>query len=230
MDALSGREFEAISVVRHPVRAGPGSRRMQAWEWVQRGIAAALLLPALAIALAVGLLIRLGSRGPILIRHTREGRNGVCFAMYKLRTMVVDGEARIEEIISRDEALREEWRTYGRLARDPRVAGRVARFARRFSIDELPQILNVVLGQMRLVGPRPLPAWVVAGMSPEERRLRQATVPGMTGLWQVSGRSDLKLSDIGPLDRIYLRDPTVLNDLAILLRTPGVVLSGKGAY
>jgi lipopolysaccharide/colanic/teichoic acid biosynthesis glycosyltransferase len=203
---------------------------MRAWGWTQRVLAAALLLPAAAVAVPAGLLIRLGSRGPILIRQPREGRGGVPFGMYKLRTMVADGEARLEEHLARDEAAREEWSRYGRLAGDPRIAGRVAWLARRFSIDELPQLLNVLRGEMNLVGPRPLPRDVVTGMAEDDRRRRQAVLPGMTGLWQVSGRSELEIAEMGRLDRVYLRDPGVWRDLGILLRTAWVVLGGKGAY
>jgi lipopolysaccharide/colanic/teichoic acid biosynthesis glycosyltransferase len=203
---------------------------MRAWGRGQRLLAAALLLPAAAVAVPAGLLIRLGSRGPVLIRQPREGRDGLPFGMYKLRTMVADGEARLEEHLSRDEALREEWTRYGRLARDPRIAGRVAWLARRFSIDELPQILNVLRGEMNLVGPRPLPLDVLAGMSEDDRRRRQSVLPGMTGLWQVSGRSELEIAEMGRLDRVYLRDHCVRRDLGILLRTAWVVLGGKGAY
>jgi len=203
---------------------------MRAWGWTQRVLAAALLLPAAAVALPVGLLIRLGSRGPILIRQPREGRDGMPFGMYKLRTMVADGEARLEEHLARDEAAREEWSRYGRLAGDPRIAGRVAWLARRFSVDELPQILNVVRGEMNLVGPRPLPLDVLDAMEDEDRRRRQAVLPGMTGLWQVSGRSELEIAEMGRLDQAYLRDPSVWRDVGILLRTAWVVLGGKGAY
>ena len=203
---------------------------MRAWGWAQRAAAAVLLLPAAAVAVPVGVLIRLASPGPILIRQVREGRGGVRFSMYKLRTMVADGEARLEACLAADPALREEWSRYGRLAGDPRVAGRVARFARRFSIDELPQILNVLQGEMNLVGPRPLPVEVAAGMAPGDRRRRQAVLPGMTGLWQVSGRSELGIAEMGRLDRLYLRRRSVSRDLAILLRTTCAVLGGKGAY
>jgi lipopolysaccharide/colanic/teichoic acid biosynthesis glycosyltransferase len=203
---------------------------MRAWGWGQRALAAVLLLPAAAVAVPVGLLIRLGSRGPILIRQPREGRDGARFAMYKLRTMVPDGEARLAEHLARDEAAREEWSRYGRLAGDPRIAGGVARFARRFSIDELPQLLNVLRGEMNLVGPRPLPPEVVTGMSDEDRWRRQSVLPGMTGLWQVSGRSELEIAEMGRLDRIYLSDASVRRDLGILLRTAWVVLGGRGAY
>jgi lipopolysaccharide/colanic/teichoic acid biosynthesis glycosyltransferase len=189
-----------------------------------------LLLPAAAIVLPVGVLIRQRSRGPLLIRQVREGRHGERFLMFKLRTMVPDGEARLEECLARDAALREEWDRYGRLANDPRVAGPVARFARRFSVDELPQILNVLLGDMTLVGPRPLPMMVVAGMPAADRKRRQAVLPGMTGLWQVSGRSEHEIAEMGRLDRVYLSRRSVSRDLAILARTARAVLGGKGAY
>jgi len=123
-----------------------------------------------------------------------------------------------------------EWSQYGRLAYDPRIAGPIAGLARRFSVDELPQIFNVVCGQMNLVGPRPLPVVIVANMRPEHRRYRQAVLPGITGLWQVSGRSELTIDTMGRLDSIYVHKRTVSLDLSILLRTVCVVLNSRGAY
>jgi lipopolysaccharide/colanic/teichoic acid biosynthesis glycosyltransferase len=210
------------------VSAARGGAR--AWEWAQRALAAVLLLPAAVVVVPVGLLVRLGSRGPLLVRLVREGKDGAHFRIYKLRTMVPDGEARLQEHLARDAALREEWARYGRLARDPRIAGGVARFARRFSIDELPQLLNVLRGEMNLVGPRPLPLDVVATMPADDRRRRQAVLPGITGLWQISGRSDLSIDEMGRLDRIYLSDAGVWRDLGILLRTAWAVIRANGAY
>jgi lipopolysaccharide/colanic/teichoic acid biosynthesis glycosyltransferase len=165
-----------------------------------------------------------------MIRRKREGKDGVCFSMYKLRTMVADSDAVLKKCLTESDALRREWSQYGRLSRDPRIAGPVARLARRFSVDELPQIFNVVRGHMNLVGPRPLPIAIVANMRQEHRTLRQAVLPGITGLWQVSGRSELTIDNMGRLDGIYVRKRTVSLDLTILLRTVCAVLNGRGAY
>jgi exopolysaccharide production protein ExoY len=206
------------------------SRRLALWTALQRVVAALFLPPAYGVALCVGLLIRLHSPGPILVRLSREGKDGVCFPMYKLRTMVIDADAALRKCLNENEDLRREWQQFGRLACDPRIAGPVARQARRFSIDELPQILDVVCGRMALVGPRPLPVEVAARMRPDDRKCRQTVLPGITGLWQISGRSELSIDAMGSLDRLYVRKRTILRDVGILLRTPWAVASGRGAY
>lgn len=200
------------------------------WELAQRGIAGLLLLPAFGVALPFGILIRLHSRGPLLISSRREGRDGVAFSTYKLRTMVSDAESVLRRALSESDELSTEWRLFGRLQRDPRIAGPVARLARRWSVDELPQLLNVVLGQMNLIGPRPLPLDVVTQMTVEDRRRRQRLLPGITGLWQVSGRSELSIEAMGRLDSLYASKRSVAFDIAILVRTIRAVLSGRGAY
>ena len=205
-------------------------RQMLPWYLLQRGLAVCLVIPALLIALLAGALIRLRSPGVILLRTTREGKDGARFSMYKLRTMIVDADVVLARSLAESDAVRREWLQYGRLACDPRIAGSVARWARRFSIDELPQILNIVFGQMSFVGPRPLPLEVVATMRREYRLCRQKVLPGMTGLWQVSGRSELSINAMGRLDRIYVRKRCVALDLAILLRTVRTVVNSRGAY
>ena len=143
--------------------------------------------------------------------------------------MHCDADTRLASFLA-DRAAAEEWRRFGRLTHDPRIAGRFGAWARRYSIDELPQLMNVVRGEMALVGPRPLPPDIAARLRAEDLEARRAVAPGMTGLWQVSGRSELDLEAMGRLDRDYVQRRSVLLDLSILLRTLPTVVSARGAY
>ena len=193
-------------------------------------IVSAFLLLVLGLPmLAVAALIRITSPGPILYKAPRVGRGGRYFLFLKFRTMVHNDFAR-EELIDRNER---EGHLF-KIRRDPRITS-VGRVLRRYSIDELPQLINVLMGDMSLVGPRPLPAQDLDpdGMSQlfTEWAERRAEVrPGITGLWQVSGRSDLSFKDMVELDLAYVHDWSVWNDFRILFCTPSAVLSGRGAY
>ena len=152
---------------------------------------------------------------------------GVCerpFPCYKFRTMCADADVRQEELEDRNEANG----CLFKLTDDPRVTP-VGRFLRRTSLDELPQLINVVCGQMSLVGPRPLPLRDVALMADRDK-LRHVVLPGMTGLWQVSGRSRLDAGDMMRLDHEYIQAWSLRADLRILARTVGAVASGRGAF
>src|SRR6478736_5665715 len=168
-------------------------------------------------------LVRLTSRGPAFYRHERVGRSGRPIGCLKLRTMVVDADARLAELLASDPALAEEFALTFKLKQDPRVT-KVGNLLRRTSLDELPQLVNVLRGEMSLVGPRPI-------TEEEMRRYGQympivlSARPGMTGLWQVSGRAELDFDDLVRLDFLYLERWSVGLDLAILLKTiPAVVL------
>ncbi|MEV0153297.1 sugar transferase [Micromonospora sp. NPDC050686] len=184
-------------------------------------LALALLLPLLAV---ICLAVKLDSRGPVLFRQVRVGRGGQEFGVFKFRTMVVNADALLAELAARNE-------TDGLLFKmrdDPRVT-RVGRLLRKWSLDELPQLVNVLLGQMSLVGPRPpLPSEVARYDGDVARRL--LVKPGMTGLWQVSGRSDLSWEDGIRLDLYYVENWSLAADLTILWKTVGAVLRGRGAY
>ena len=145
------------------------------------------------------------------------------FPCFKFRTMVADAETRQAELESVNEADGHLFK----LADDPRVT-RVGRFLRRTSLDELPQLLNVVAGQMSLVGPRPLPLRDVRLLEDTDK-LRHVVLPGMTGLWQVSGRSNISADDMLRLDREYVESWSISLDMSILVRTVAVVFTGKGA-
>jgi exopolysaccharide biosynthesis polyprenyl glycosylphosphotransferase len=207
--------------VEHPRLAG-GARLVK--EVVDRVGAALLLVLAAPLMLAVAGCIRAGSPGPVLFRQVRVGRHGGEFVMCKFRTMYLDAEARLAEV----RHLNEHDGVLFKIRNDPRVT-RVGRWLRRLSIDELPQLYNVVRGQMSLVGPRPpLPEEVAA--YPDDVRRRLAVKPGMTGLWQVSGRSDLAWDDSIRLDLRYVENWSLSLDLVILLRTLAAVCRTSGAY
>lgn len=182
-----------------------------------------LALPVLAIA---ALLIRLGSPGPVLYRQARCGRDGQTFQLLKLRTMVVDADSMRDELRANHRELSEGERF--KLRDDPRITPS-GRFLRRWSIDEIPQFWNVLTGEMSLVGPRPLPL-DEASLVVDEFRLRERVRPGMTGPWQVMGRSDIPTADMLRLDYTYVIGWTFTEDLKLLLRTATAVIGGRGVY
>lgn len=186
------------------------------------GIVAFPALLALAVA------IRLDSHGPVFFKHRRIGRNGKHFNVYKFRTMAVDGDEILERHLAANPAARKEWEETRKLKDDPRVTN-VGRFLRKTSLDELPQLFNVISGSMSLVGPRPI-------IDNEVERYGQAfnlytrVRPGITGLWQTSGRNDLSYADRVWLDRHYVCNWSVWFDILILFRTIPEVLHCSGAY
>ena len=188
------------------------------------GLAFAGLVLFSPLLLAVAVLIRLTSRGPILHRSVRPGIGGRPFDCLKFRTMYADAEQRQEEL----EPLNEAEGPIFKIRDDPRTTP-LGRFLRRNSIDELPQLINVLRGQMSLVGPRPLPLRDHARLEEWHHR-RYNVLPGVTGLWQVSGRSDLTFDDMVRLDFLYIERWSVLLDLTILLKTVPAVIRRRGAY
>ncbi len=184
----------------------------------------ALMIALAPLLVTAALTVWINDRGPVVFRQTRVGRHGDFFGCFKLRTMVVDAEARLAELHA------EAGYTGGlfKMADDPRVT-RPGRLLRRFSVDEFPQLWNVLRGEMSLVGPRPpLPSEVAQYEGGMHRRLHVR--PGMTGLWQVSGRSDLSFDEAIRLDLYYVDNWSMVQDLAILAKTLGAVLRRRGAY
>jgi exopolysaccharide biosynthesis polyprenyl glycosylphosphotransferase len=181
----------------------------------------ALLSPLLLI---VSLLILFDSGRPILFRQGRAGKDGEPFTMLKFRTMVADAEARLGELIDIEKLNEPAFK----IPDDPRVT-RAGRFLRRTSLDELPQLINVLKADMSLVGPRPEEEAVVA-LYDERQRIRLAVKPGLTGPMQVYGRGDLTFEERLAMERDYLDNLSVAGDLAILLRTPSAIVRGDGAY
>ncbi len=190
----------------------------------ERLAAALLLLVLLPLMLAVAVAVRLDSPGPALFRQRRVGRDGRLFTMYKFRTMREAAEERLAALADRDEGAG----VLFKIRQDPRVT-RTGTLLRRWSLDELPQLLNVARGDMALVGPRPALPQEVARYEADPRR-RLAVKPGLTGLWQVSGRSDLSWTETVRLDLRYVDNWSLRLDLAILCRTVGAVLGRRGAY
>jgi len=191
--------------------------------WIDRVGAAVLLLLVSPVLVVAALAVRLTSPGPAFFRQERAGRRGRPFTIYKLRTMTVDAEAALEEA----QQLSGSSGPFFKWDEDPRVT-RVGRWLRRYSLDELPQLWNVLRGDMSLVGPRPLPMHEARMLTLESRR-RTLARPGLTGLWQVSGRSALDAERAVELDLAYLDNWSLATDLSILVRTIGVVVRGDGA-
>ena len=188
-------------------------------------VGSVLLMAVLSpLLLAIALAIKLGSRGPVLFRSPRPGIGGYPFACLKFRTMEADAHSLQDSLEHRNEA----GGAIFKIREDPRVT-RVGRFLRRFSLDEFPQLLNVLRGQMSLVGPRPLPQRDYDRLE-EWHRKRYLVLPGMTGLWQVSGRSELDFDDLVRLDFVYLERWSVFLDLSILLKTVPAVFRTRGAW
>jgi len=188
-------------------------------------IGAALMLLALSpLLLVAAFLVRCTSPGPALFRQERIGKDGQPFTIWKFRTMYVDAERRLAHLSHRNESDG----VLFKMKEDPRVTA-VGKYLRRFSIDEFPQLVNVLRGDMSLVGPRPPLATEVAAYEADMRR-RLAVKPGMTGLWQVSGRSDLPWEEAVRLDLRYVEHWTLSLDFVILLRTVTAILRPRGAY
>ena len=188
------------------------------------GASAGLLLLA-PLLFGTALAIRIDSPGPVLFRQTRIGKRGRPFTMYKFRSMRITAEAEKDALRtsneSRDGVL-------FKMQRDPRVT-RVGRIIRRLSIDELPQLLNILRGDMSIVGPRPALPSEVAQYDFEARKRLQAR-PGLTCLWQIGGRSELAFSEQVDLDLRYLQSRSLAKDIEIIARTVPAIIQGKGAY
>jgi exopolysaccharide biosynthesis polyprenyl glycosylphosphotransferase len=189
-----------------------------------RSTAALGILFLAPVLLSLALAVLLTSRGPVLFKHQRIGRDGQPFAVYKFRSMVVDADKVELTLFDHNEGNAVQFK----MRRDPRVT-RVGAFMRKYSLDELPQLFNVLGGSMSLVGPRPHVTREVEQYGFDMRR-RLLVKPGITGLWQVSGRSDLSWDDAVRLDVRYVENWTLTYDLMILWKTVGAVLRGSGAY
>ncbi len=215
-----------------PVMSMPGARQPRSWGVLKRGMDLSIAIPALVIAAPViayaAVRIKLDSPGPVFYGQTRAGRDGEPFQFLKLRTMCVDADERLGDVAER--SIHEKGAEEGmfKAVDDPRVT-RVGGRLRRHSLDELPQLLNVVNGNMSLVGPRPLPVHEderVAG----HYELRRHVKPGMTGPWQVNGRSDIPFHDMLRLDYSYVLNWSLSSDIKLLVQTVDAVFRGRGAY
>jgi Undecaprenyl-phosphate galactose phosphotransferase WbaP len=200
---------------------------------VKRGmdlvLAALLLCLTLPIIAVCALLLKLSDGGPAFFTQVREGYCGRKIKVYKLRTMFVDAEERLARLLRHDLAARREWDTHMKLRDDPRILPGIGSFMRQYSIDELPQLWNVLCGDMSLVGPRPFPSYHMARFDAAFSRLRRSVHPGITGLWQVSGRSEGDLSSQREFDTYYIRNWSLWLDVHILFRSVLVVARARGA-
>jgi exopolysaccharide biosynthesis polyprenyl glycosylphosphotransferase len=187
--------------------------------------AAILLVLLLPVFTGVALLIRLESPGPVLFRQTRVGRWGQLFTMWKFRSMYIDAEERKAALMAQNEMA---GGVIFKMKDDPRVT-RVGRFIRKTSIDELPQLWNVLVGDMSLVGPRPPVPSEVDQYSLSDRR-RLEVIPGITCIWQISGRSEIPFDQQVELDVQYIESQSLATDIKILLKTVPALLLGTGAY
>ena len=207
--------------VDHPQLSGARQAVKTLFDRVAAGLALVLLAP---VFLALVAIIRLQDRGPALFVQTRVGKDGHTFRLFKFRTMVVDAEARLAQL----RASNDHDGVLFKMRRDPRITAIGARL-RKWSVDELPQLVNVLLGDMSLVGPRPaLPA--EAEQYADHVRRRLVVKPGLTGLWQVNGRSDLSWEESVRLDLRYVENWSFALDLQILWKTISVIIRGSGAY
>ncbi|MCJ0701084.1 sugar transferase [Frigoribacterium sp. CFBP9039] len=212
---------ESIRVELPPVRRRPHRVTKRVVDVV---VAALLIVALLPLALITALAVRLDSRGPVLYRQVRAGLDGEAFTMLKFRTMHVDAETRLADLVARNEA----GGPLFKLRDDPRIT-RVGRVLRLYSIDELPQLWNILRGDMSLVGPRPALFREVDHYC-DRARQRLLVLPGLTGPWQVGGRSDLPWDDGLDLDLSYVHDWTPATDAVVLARTVRAVIRPVGAY
>ena len=189
------------------------------------GVALLLALPAF---LVLAILVRMDG-GRVFYAHERVGRGGRLFGCLKFRSMVADADKRLAALLERDPAALAEWEATRKLKNDPRVTW-VGRFLRASSLDELPQLINVLRGDMSLVGPRPVQVSELAAYYGAAAQHYLSVRPGITGPWQISGRSDTSYAQRVALDVGYATSPSIWTDIKILFRTPMAVLARRGAY
>jgi undecaprenyl-phosphate galactose phosphotransferase len=198
---------------------------------LKRAIDLALVVPALIflapLLALLALSVKVQDGGPVLFVQPRVGRDGRLFGCLKLRSMVIDADARMQRLLREDPEAAREWREKQKLTRDPRVTA-VGRVLRASSADELPQLLNVLLGHMSIVGPRPILPQQIDDYGPGFAQYCTAR-PGLTGLWQVSGRNETTFRQRSELDQAYLRAWSLRTDIHLLARTVAVVLGKRGA-
>lgn len=206
------------------MQEGLGREIKRAFDLVLSALLLLLLSPLmLLIAVAVGL-----QGGPIIFSHQRVGQGGHLFPCYKFRSMIPNAEEHLKNLLATFPALRADWEREHKLKYDPRVT-RLGSFLRRTSLDELPQLFNVLRGDMSLVGPRPVVLKELEKYGSDQIYYLMAR-PGITGLWQVSGRSELDYANRVDLDKWYVNHWSLRFDCSILYRTAGAVLARQGAY
>lgn len=198
-----------------------------AWSFLNRAAALVLILLASPLLAVLAWLVWRCDGGPAIYAHYRIGAGGRVFPCYKFRSMAVESERLLQELLRTDESARIQWERDRKLSDDPRVTP-IGRLLRKYSLDELPQLLNVLRGEMYLVGPRPV-VLEELGRYGQVRWHYLSVKPGMTGLWQVSGRNSTTYDRRVELDRHYVEQRSARLDLSILLKTARVVVTGHGA-
>ena len=190
--------------------------------------ALALLFVFFPLMVIIAAAVFIANRGPVLFAQKRIGRDGKMFKCYKFRTMAIDAEARLNEVLAADPGARAEWSRDHKLRNDPRIVG-IGGFLRKSSLDELPQLFNVLKGEMSLVGPRP----IIEAECPRYGKYLAyycAVRPGLTGLWQISGRNDVEYRRRVAFDVIYARKGRLFDNIKILVMTVPCVLASRGSY
>jgi Undecaprenyl-phosphate galactose phosphotransferase WbaP len=227
MSSVPFRDFAGwrLTSMREPLFLRRNRIAKRLFDILVASIGAILAIP---LAISIALAIRLETRGPVLFVHTRIGKDGRPFRLWKFRSMRADSDEVLHRYLEKHAELLAEWHASHKLKNDPRIT-RVGRWLRRSSLDELPQLWNVLNGTMSMIGPRPI---VEDEISKYGRAIREyvRVQPGLTGLWQVSGRTDLSYQRRVDLDTDYIRGWSFLGDLKILFKTVEVVLGGHGAY
>ncbi len=211
------------NIVNNPIRHIPIKRIFDIC------FSAVVLTLGLPVYLLLALAVKITSKGPVFFRHERIGRGGRRFLCYKFRTMHPDAEKRLSGLLASDPRLRKEWETHYKLKKDPRITP-IGSFLRKTSLDELPQFWNVFIGDLSVVGPRPVTEEELKKkVGPYAARFLTIR-PGLTGPWQVSGRSETNFCKRIRLDMHYIRYQSFLWDLTLILRTVPAMLSTRGAY
>lgn len=225
----------------HPCNIGgaiglrcPRSPARRSSDWLKRGIDIGLasvgLVACAPLLLLLVLAIKRIDPGPAFFVQQREGRDGRSISVIKLRTMFRDAEARLTEHLSSSPEAMQEWTTHFKLRHDPRILPGIGKFLRRSSLDEVPQLINILKGDMSLVGPRPFPNYHLEVFAHDFRSLRSSVPPGLTGLWQVSDRSNASVTEQEQLDRYYINNRSFWYDVYLIVKTFRTVISMKGAY
>lgn len=181
------------------------------------------------LLLFIAIWIYKDSPGPVIFKHMRVGKNGKLFPCYKFRSMCLDADKVLTDLLANDPEIRAEWERDFKLKNDPRIT-RSGAFLRKTSLDELPQIFNVLRGDMSLVGPRPVTQEELDKYYGDAAKLYCSVKPGITGLWQVSGRSDTTYEERVKMDCWYVQNSNIWLDIRLLLRTVSAVISKRGSY
>ena len=188
--------------------------------------AIAITLP---ITIPIAIIIKLTDGGSIIYGHERVGKGGKKFKVLKFRSMYMDADKKLKEILENDPKAKEEWEKTFKLKNDPRITP-IGKFLRKTSLDELPQFINVLKGEMSVVGPRPVVEEELIKYYKDKAELYKSVKPGVTGYWQVEGRSDTDYDERIKMDEYYIKNQSFWLDLKIILKTIKVMITGKGAY